>query len=118
MIPAITPEWVESIPERLEPGMLYVSIRFATATHLCACGCRSEVVTPLAPRSWKLTYDGTVSLHPSIGNWSFPCRSHYWIRSNRVIRAAAWTDAEVAEARERAGAPDEAPVSGPVLDRQ
>ena len=26
----------------------------------------------------------TVSLDPSIGNWSFPCQSHYWIRNNRV----------------------------------
>ncbi|WP_417924835.1 DUF6527 family protein [Collimonas pratensis] len=26
---------------------------------------------------WSLTYDGkTVSLDPSIGNWSLPCRAH------------------------------------------
>jgi len=29
-----------------------------------------------------------VTLDPSIGNWSFPCRSHYRIRNNRVRWAA------------------------------
>ena len=31
-------------------------------------------------------FDGrTISLNPSIGNWSYPCRSHYWIKGNRVV---------------------------------
>ena len=77
--------FVESFPNHIEEGMLYVSMEYATATHRCCCGCGSEIVTPLSPHDWKLTYDGeTISLHPSIGNWSFPCRSHYWIISNRV----------------------------------
>ena len=42
-------EFVEGIPERLEEGVLYVSILYATAMHLCACGCGREVVTPLTP---------------------------------------------------------------------
>ena len=34
----------------------------------------------------SVKYDGeTVSLSPSIGNFQFPCKSHYWIRENRVI---------------------------------
>src|SRR5712664_1055270 len=77
--------FVRSVPEALEQGVLYVSIEYATAIHRCCCGCGKEVVTPLSPRDWKLTFDGeTVSLHPSIGNWSFPCRSHYWIKQDRV----------------------------------
>jgi len=31
---------------------------------------------------------GVVSLAPSIGNWSFPCNSHYWITGNEVRWAA------------------------------
>jgi hypothetical protein len=51
----------------------------------CACGCGKEVVTPLSATDWKLIFDGkTVSLDPSIGNWGFPCRSHYWVRNNRM----------------------------------
>ena len=43
------------------------------------------VVTPLRPTDWQLTYDGeSVSLYPSIGNWSFPCQSHYWIDRSKV----------------------------------
>ena len=65
-------EFVDSIPEELEDGVLYVSIRFGTVVHKCACGCGEEVVTPLGPAEWRLTYDGkTVSLAPSIGKLEF-----------------------------------------------
>ncbi|MDA8128424.1 MAG: DUF6527 family protein [Betaproteobacteria bacterium] len=78
-------EFVEFIPEQLQEGVLYLSTTYATAAHLCFCGCGREVVTPLSPTDWKLTFNGeTVSLSPSIGNWSFPCRSHYWIEDNCV----------------------------------
>jgi hypothetical protein len=46
----------------------------------CCCGCGHEVVTPFSPTDWKLTFDCvSVSLYPSIGNWSPPCRAHYFI---------------------------------------
>lgn len=45
-----------------------------------------EVVTPISPVGWKLTFDGeTVTLFPSVGSWSFPCRSHYFIRRDTVV---------------------------------
>ena len=95
------PRFVTSVPAELEPGILYISIQYATALHLCACGCGREVVTPLAPDKWSMTFDGAaVSLRPSIGNWSFSCRSHYWIGpGGRVRWDRTWSDAEVARAR-------------------
>lgn len=81
----LTHEFVKFAPETLEDGVVYVSIDFATAVHACCCGCGNRVVTPLSPRDWKLNFDGeTISLRPSIGNWNFPCRSHYWITHNGV----------------------------------
>ena len=78
-------EFVEFIPDAVDEGVLYVSITFCTVIHRCGCGCGSEVVTPLDPSDWKMTFDGkTVSLYPSIGNWSLACQSHYWIHENRV----------------------------------
>lgn len=73
----------------MEDGVLYISLEFETAGHKCCCGCGEKVVTPLNPAKWKLTKSpaGTVSLYPSIGNWKFACRSHYWIKANRVIDA-------------------------------
>jgi hypothetical protein len=77
--------FVDAAPEVLDDGVLYVSIRYATALHRCACGCGSEIVTPISRTGWILTFDGTaVTLHPSIGNWNYPCRSHYWIRHDRI----------------------------------
>ena len=78
----------EFIPEEIKEGVLYISMEYATASHKCACGCGNEVVTPFSPTDWKLQFNGeSVSLAPSIGNWSYPCRAHYLIRSNRVVWA-------------------------------
>jgi Family of unknown function (DUF6527) len=95
-------EFVQFIPENLSPGRLYISMDFGMAVHSCACGCGAEVTTPLGPTDWFMVYDGdTVSLHPSIGNWNLPCRSHYVIRRGRVITAPSWTREQIAAERER-----------------
>lgn len=86
------------MPDELEPGNLYISVRFRTAAHLCACGCGDRVVTPIKPAKWRLTYDGEkVSLSPSIGRWQQPCRSHYWLREGRVVWARAFDEDEIAD---------------------
>lgn len=95
-----TPQFVESIPEVLEPGVLYVSMTLASVMHLCACGCGQEVITPLSPTDWKLCFDGeNVTLDPSIGNWSFQCRSHYWLRAGEVRWAESWSAREISHGR-------------------
>lgn len=94
-------KFIERIPDKLDEDVLYVSITHSTSVHRCCCGCGREVVTPLAPTDWKLIFDGeTVSLFPSIGNWNFPCRSHYWITNNRIDWAEDWSDSRVAKAEE------------------
>jgi len=82
----IKPVFVDTIPEKLEPKVLYISIRFRTASHLCASGCGEKVVTPIRPLRWALIYNGdSVSLSPSIGNFQLPCKSHYYIRRNNIV---------------------------------
>ena len=93
-------EFVEFIPDELKEGMLYVSLIYKTALHNCACGCGMEVVTPISPTDWKITFDGeSISLYPSIGNWSFPCRSHYWIKSSKIVWDVSWSDNKIAASR-------------------
>lgn len=93
---SIRPVDVELIPDTLEDGVLYISERYQIATHKCCCGCGEEVVTPLSPADWKLVRNGdNVSLSPSIGNWSFACRSHYFIRGNRVDWAGNMTRKQI-----------------------
>lgn len=95
-------EFVEHIPQELREGTLYVSIQFSTAVHKCCCGCGNEVVTPLTPTDWKLIFDGeTVSLSPSIGNWSFQCQSHYWIDHGNIRWAPRWSQEEIDDGRAR-----------------
>ena len=99
---SVSHEFVENIPPELAERVLYVSIPYAIAIHLCACGCGNKVVTPISPAEWQLLYDGeSVSLTPSIGNWEFPCRSHYWIRHDKIQWAGRWSDEEITEGRQR-----------------
>lgn len=89
-------EFVEFIPDEMSDGVLYVSIKYGSASHKCACGCGRKVVTPLTPTDWQLGFNGeAVSLYPSIGNWNFPCRSHYWIHYNWVEWAPQWSDEKI-----------------------
>ena len=94
-------EIVETIPESLQEGIIYLSPKYKTAIHLCCCGCKQEVVTPLNPADWsaKLTASG-ISLHPSIGNWSFACRSHYWIQNGKVQWSYPMNESEVRHLRQ------------------
>jgi hypothetical protein len=99
---SLTHEFVEYVPAELAEGLLYISIPYRTAVHRCACGCGNKVITPISPADWQLFYDGdTASLTPSIGNWGFACRSHYWITDGQVRWSQAWTDDQVAAGRAR-----------------
>ncbi len=104
----ITFEFVDVALLEREEGKLYISTRYRTAIHSCFCGCGLKVVTPIRPVKWKILFDGdTVSLFPSVGNWSFPCRSHYWIKGNHVLPAGDMTDEEIAAGRRRDRAAEE-----------
>ena len=93
--------FVDSVPENMDGGVIYVSVKYRSVMHLCACGCGSEVVTPLSPTDWRLTFDGvSVSLDPSVGNWSLACRPHYFIRGNKAVWASDMSDEWVAAGRE------------------
>lgn len=99
---SMTHEFVEYIPRELADGVLYGSIPYCTVVHKCPCGCGNKVVTPISPADWQLAFDGeAISLTPSVGNWSLPCRSHYWIRANQIRWSGSWTDEQVARVRAR-----------------
>ena len=99
-VDSIAFEFVDVIPEKLKENTLFIAVNYATAVHSCCCGCGKEVVTPLSPTDWKLIYDGvSVSLSPSIGNWSFPCKSHYWIDKNNIVWASQWSHHQISAGR-------------------
>lgn len=77
--------FVDIIPEELIQNTLYISEKYKTATHLCLCGCGEKTITPLGGGlMWDLVKEnnGTVSLIGSVGNYSYPCKSHYIITKN------------------------------------
>lgn len=81
-------EQVESVPRKLEHGVLYISKRYQTCIHLCACGCGMKTVTPQHPiYGWVLTgTDEVATLRPSIGNTRGGCPSsaHYYVTENKI----------------------------------
>jgi len=101
-IKRITPIFVEFIPENIEDGKLYISEVYQTAIHKCCCGCGEEVVTPLSPADWQLRKVGQkVSLRPSIGNWNYRCKSHYFITENRIEWAKKFSQEQIYEVQKR-----------------
>ncbi|WP_157544878.1 DUF6527 family protein [Nocardioides halotolerans] len=97
-----TPAFVESFPTPLAAGVFYVSLEYNTCAHLCACGCGDEAVTPLSPAQWSFTYDGeSISVRPSVGNWSLACKSHYVIHKGRVQWARSFSPDEISRNRAR-----------------
>lgn len=87
----IEPVYVHYMPHaiEMEQGKLYISKEFEIAIHLCLCGCGEQTVTPIykeiaGEKGWELIEhdNGKISLTPSIGNFQFPCKSHYIITKN------------------------------------
>lgn len=93
-------EFVKFMPDVIKDGVIYISLDYKSIIHKCACGCGKEVNTPLHPTGWKLLYDGeSISLDPSIGNWSFDCKSHYWITNSEIEWSLKWSDGTIREVR-------------------
>ena len=98
----LEPVFVDQFAEQLETGLLYISISYNTPAHLCACGCGYEVIAPLSPAQWRFTYDGQhITLYPSIGSWTLPCQSHYWISNGQIRWASPFTPDQARAAQER-----------------
>ncbi len=85
----LIPVFVEEIKQNVEEGILYISEKYGISIHLCACGCGIKTALPLGEGEWTLTKNtnGTVSLMPSIGNWSGedPYHAHYHITENKIV---------------------------------
>lgn len=95
-------KFVDFIPDVINQGVIYISLKYKTAIHKCACGCKNEVVTPFSPTDWQLTFDGeSISLKPSIGNWNFECRSHYLLVRNEIIHVKKWTESQIDSGRKK-----------------
>lgn len=89
-------KFVKNIPDKTDDGILYISVDYCTTIHRCCCGCGNEVVAPLSPTDWELIFNGeTVSLFPSIGNWNFECKSHYWITNNNIEWSYKWNKEQI-----------------------
>lgn len=92
---------VHYLPKELEEGVLYVSDKFGVVGHLCPCGCKSKIITPLDPTEWSFKeVNEKPTLYPSIGNWQLPCRSHYWITNGNIEWSHEWSEKDILAGRE------------------
>lgn len=85
---------VPELPDRreweLEDGVLYIADDEPYAAWLCPCGCGRIVVASVEHENsthptWHIEEkDGKVTLNPSVDSMWWPCRSHYFVRENRI----------------------------------
>lgn len=92
----LKPKFVTTLKQPLEEGILYISLEYRVAIHLCACGCGEQTVTPLNDETnkneWDLTvnglwYNAKITLRPSIGNFTREqpnYHAHYYITENKI----------------------------------
>jgi len=77
--------FVDKMPSILEDGILYIAPHYNCVMHNCMCGCGEKVCTPIDVGQWKWNYDGkNVSLNPSVGNFQYKCKSHYFLVDGKV----------------------------------
>lgn len=87
---------VHYLPKELDEGFLYVSEEFGIAGHLCPCGCKNKIITPLGQTEWSFDeVDDKPTLYPSIGNWELPCKTHYWIRDGKIDWSYQWSEEQI-----------------------
>ncbi|KKK74957.1 hypothetical protein LCGC14_2878520, partial [marine sediment metagenome] len=85
----LIPVFQDVIPTKdLVSGVILISEKYGASKHFCACGCGKLTVLPINDfhkgknMGWSFTKhkDGTVSFHPSVGNFSGqkPYHAHYY----------------------------------------
>ena len=106
----IRPRFVESIPPGRPPaGEFLISIKYGMGVLRCPCGCGNTMDVNIEPHRWSIKWDGEhISVCPSISSDWMGCRSHYWVRRNRIVwgypisrTAEEKKEKEEAKARER-----------------
>ncbi len=79
--------YVDTLPLKkdMEEGIVYVSERTWQSSHLCACGCGDEILTPLVRGGWKhvVNEKDEITLFPSVTSES--CDSTYSINQGYAI---------------------------------
>lgn len=76
--------------QKQDDGVFYVVDNSPYIGYNCPCGCGRVVILPTKKHQdgydgWGFKEeDGKVTLSPSVYSTGFPCRSHYFIRENRI----------------------------------
>lgn len=76
--------------QKLEDGVFYVVDNSPYVEYNCPCGCGGVVILPTKKHQdgydgWGFKeQNGKVTLSPSVYSTGFSCRSHYFVRENRI----------------------------------
>lgn len=88
----LKPEFILTMPEEIKEGILYISMEYGASEHRCPCGCGESTYLPFNtetvdnPHEWKLTNNNNlITLEPSVGSFQIACKSHYYIRENKIV---------------------------------
>ena len=88
---SVTPKYVEFMTNvnDMKDNIIYISLKYGVTGHRCLCGCGLLTILPLNQKEdseeirnhgWGMTdNDGKLTFTPSVGNYQYPCKSHYII---------------------------------------
>lgn len=71
----------------------YYDIDHGVSIHKCMCGCGEQTVMPFIKKGlninsnkvWVLNFiNDKIDFEGSVGNYSYPCKSHYMIQKGQV----------------------------------
>lgn len=73
----------------IRPGVLYIGRISHEIKFYCPCGCGTIITLPTSGKTNRsVMIDGneaTVTIEPSFRHDDLPCKSHYFIRDNKVL---------------------------------
>lgn len=77
----------EYVPNKYEPGIVYVTRAYKGAAFICPCGCETKIFIPVDEKHepgnyWQLKKNDN-SIEPSILQLN-GCKSHFFIRKGLV----------------------------------
>ena len=79
--------------------MKRILLLFLLTVYPVAASSADDAQTSQNRPHWSFELKGGL-FYPSIGNWQFPCKSHYWISGGEIRWAEEWTPEQIEAGRE------------------
>ncbi len=82
-------EYVDLMPEKLDPDTIYISDEYQSCQFICPCGCNQRTHIPFIRKGtrgeshlWTLSDSDGITLKPSLRQMT--CKAHFFLNNSKV----------------------------------